>query len=190
MVVPTLSLPNTYTITYGDGDEQVTVPDISCTDTPCRHLINFTDDNRPSSDFTVSLTVSNILGSGQRVNALHQSKWCFIEQHTYMYICLFPVPVNLSPLVNLVINVTGETSVDISLALSMDFQGSTNLTVDYGICPNRNTFNMISPGSGMANDSVSVTLAIESDQKYCASIFLNQEGLVFQVFQVFQSSRL
>ncbi len=73
MVTPTLSLSNIYTISF--GDEQVIVPANNCTDTPCQYQISFSDSNRPSNDFTVSLTVSNILGSGQRVNAPHQSKW-------------------------------------------------------------------------------------------------------------------
>ncbi len=109
--------------------------------------------------------------------------------HVYRDIC--SVPVNISPLVNLNIIVTNETIVNISLALSMDFQGSTNLIVGYGICPNRTTFMMSSNMSGMANEMVQIPLfEIESDEVYCASIFFNQEGLVFHVLGGFSSSKL
>ncbi len=50
-----------------------------CNATLCQYQINFTSDNRPSDDFTVSVTVSNGLGGGQSVNTAFQGEFDIVH---------------------------------------------------------------------------------------------------------------
>ncbi len=50
-----------------------------CNATLCQYQTNFTSDNRPSNDFTVSVTVSNGIGGGQSVNTPFQGEFDIVH---------------------------------------------------------------------------------------------------------------
>ena len=85
LVAPSLLLSNTYTISY--DNEQVLVPESSCSATLCQYQTNFTSDNRPSNDFIVSVTVSNGIGNGQSVNTPFQGEFD-IGHPSQNYLCM------------------------------------------------------------------------------------------------------
>ncbi len=64
-VAPGLSPAVTYSVRTV-GDPQVVFTG-NCNATLCQYLTEFTDDNRPSNDFSVTVTVSNGIGGGQSV---------------------------------------------------------------------------------------------------------------------------
>ncbi len=73
VVAPGLSPPISYSVRT-IGDPQVVLMG-NCNATLCQYFTNFTSDNRPSNDLTVTVTVSNGIGSGQSVNAPFQGKF-------------------------------------------------------------------------------------------------------------------
>ncbi len=72
-VAPGLSPAVTYSVRT-IGDLQV-VSIGNCNATLCQYHTNFTNDNRPSNDFTVTVIVSNGIGGGQSVNAPFQGEF-------------------------------------------------------------------------------------------------------------------
>ncbi|XP_064393598.1 uncharacterized protein LOC135341050 isoform X2 [Halichondria panicea] len=149
------------------GDPQVVLKG-NCNATLCQYQTEFTSDNRPSNDFTVTVTVSNGIGGDQSVNTP------------------FQVPVNISSLVTLTVVVI-DSNANVSARLSSGFQGSTGLTVTYGITPNCDANTMMT-ANGMAGDTLKVVLAsLQPDLTYCYSIYFNQRVLSFKVVGVFRS---
>ena len=69
-VAPGLSPAVTYSVRTV-GDPQVVLTG-NCNATLCQYQTEFTSDNRPSNDFTVTVTVSNGIGGGQSVNTSFQ----------------------------------------------------------------------------------------------------------------------
>ncbi len=75
-----------------------------------------------------------------------------------------------------------------SARLSSGFQGSTGLTVTYGIMPNCDANTVMSANNGMAEDTLKVILtSLQSISTYCYSIYLTQGELSFKVVGVFRS---
>ncbi len=72
-VAPGLSPAVTYSV-QTVGDPQV-VSMGNCNATLCQYQTDFTSDNHPSNDFTVTVTVSNGIGGGQSVNAPFQREF-------------------------------------------------------------------------------------------------------------------
>ncbi len=96
------------------------------------------------------------------------------------------MPVNISSLVTLTVVVI-DSNANVSARLSSGFQGSTGLTVTYGITPNCDANTMMT-ANGMAGDTLKVVLAsLQPDLTYCYSIYFNQRVLSFKVVGVFRS---
>ena len=76
-VAPGLSPPVTYSV-QTVGDPQV-VSMGNCNTTLCQYLNSFTSDNRPSNDFTVTVTVSNGIGDDQSVNTSFQGEFNIVH---------------------------------------------------------------------------------------------------------------
>ena len=51
----------------------------NCNATLCQYLTNFPIDNRPSNDFTVTVTVYNGIGGGQSVNTSFQGEFDIVH---------------------------------------------------------------------------------------------------------------
>ncbi|XP_064397731.1 uncharacterized protein LOC135344450 [Halichondria panicea] len=163
VVAPGLSPAVTYSV-QTVGDPQVVLMS-DCNATLCQYQTNFISDNRPSNPFTVTVTVSNGIGGGQSVNTP------------------FQVPVSISSLVTLTV-VVKDSNATVSARLSSGFQGSTGLTVTYGIMSNCDANTVIS-ANGTAGDTLEVILT--SLQPYCYSIYFNQGVLSFKVTGVLRS---
>ncbi len=99
------------------------------------------------------------------------------------------MPVSISSLVTLTV-VVMDSNANVSASLSSGFQGSTGLTVTYGIMPNCDANTMISANNGMAEDTLEVALAsLQPNLIYCYSIYFNQGELLFKVVGMFRSGR-
>ncbi len=78
----------------------------------------------------------------------------------------------------------------VSARLSSGFQGSTGLTVTYGIIPDC-VANTVMSANGMAGDTLEVFLtSLQPDFAYCYSIYFNQGVLLFKVIGVLRSGGL
>ena len=67
-----------------------------------------------------------------------------------------------------------DSNATVSANLSSGFQGSTGLTVMYGITPNCDA-NTVMSTNGMAGDTLEVVLtSLQPDSTYCYSIYFNQ----------------
>ncbi len=71
-VAPGLSAAVIYSVRTLGYPQVVLMGD--CNATLCQYQTNFTCDNRPSNDFTVTVTVSNGIGGDQSVNTSFQGE--------------------------------------------------------------------------------------------------------------------
>ena len=95
------------------------------------------------------------------------------------------MPANISSLVTLTVVVIG-SNVTVSARLSSGFQGSTSLTVTYGIMPNCDA-NTVMTANGIAGDTLEVVLtSLQPDLTYSIYECSAQVSLIIiqQVFQV------
>ena len=134
-VAPGLSPPVTYSVRT-IGDPQVVLMS-NCNATLCQYQTEFTSDNPPSNDFTLTVTVSNGIGGGQSVNAPFQGEFDIVHPCSLTTEYFFAVPIAISSLVTLTVVVI-DSNANVSANVSSGFQGSTGLTVTYGITPNCN----------------------------------------------------
>ncbi|XP_064397560.1 uncharacterized protein LOC135344313 isoform X2 [Halichondria panicea] len=166
-VAPGLSPAVTYSVRTV-GDPQVVLTG-NCNATLCQYQTEFTSDNRPSNDFTVTVTVSNGIGGGQSVNTSFQA------------------PASISSFVTLTVLVVG-SSATVSARLTSGFRGLTGLTVIYGITPNCDANTLISANNGMAGDTLDVVLtSLQPNFTYCYSVYFNQGVLSFNVMGILRS---
>ena len=101
----------------------------------------------------------------------------------------FAAPFNISSLVTLTVVVV-DSNANVSANLSSGFQGSTGLTVTYGITPNCDANTVMSANNGMAGDTLEVTLAsLQPNLTYCYHIYFNQGELLFKVMGMFRSGK-
>ncbi len=155
----------------------------NCNATLCQYQTEFTSDNRPSNDFTVTVTVSNGIGGGQSVNTPFQGEFDIVYPIYYF----FAVPASISSLVTSTVVVT-DSSTTVSANVSSGFQGSTGLTVIYGIMPNCDANTVMSANNSMAGDTLKVVLTfLQPDLTYCYSIYFNQGVLSLKVMGVLRS---
>ena len=97
------------------------------------------------------------------------------------------MPASISSLVTSIVVVI-DSNATVSARLSSGFQGSTGLTVTYGITPNCDANTVISANNGMAGDTLEVVLtSLQPDFAYCYSIYFNQGVLSFKVVGVLRS---
>ena len=98
------------------------------------------------------------------------------------------MPASVSSLVTLTVVVI-DSSATVSARLSSGFQGSTGLTVTYGIMPDCVTNTAMSANSmAGAGDTLEVILtSLQSDFTYCYSIYFNQGVLSFKVMGMLRS---
>ncbi len=90
------------------------------------------------------------------------------------------MPASISSLVTLAVVVI-DSNATVSANLSSGFQGSTGLTVIYGITPNCDA-NTVMSANGTAGETLEVVLtSLQSDFTYCYSIYFNQGELSFKV---------
>ena len=83
-----------------------------------------------------------------------------------------------------------DSSASVFARLSSGFQGSTGLTVTYGIMPDC-VANTVMSANGMAGDTLEVFLtSLQPDFAYCYSIYFNQGVLSFKVMGVLRSGGL
>ena len=96
------------------------------------------------------------------------------------------MPVSISSLVTLTV-VVKDSNATVSARLSSGFQGSTSLTVTYGIMSNCDANTVIS-ANGMARDTLEVILtSLQPDLTFCYFIYFNQGVLSFKVMGVLRS---
>ncbi len=131
----------------------------NCNATLCQYLTEFPSDNRPSNDFTVTVTVSNGIGGGQPVNTSFQGGFDIVHPCSVTIEYFFAVPVNISSLVTLTVVVVMDSNATVSANLPNGFQGSTGLTVTYGITPNCDANTVMSANNGVAGDTLELILA-------------------------------
>ncbi|XP_064397779.1 uncharacterized protein LOC135344489 isoform X2 [Halichondria panicea] len=167
-VAPGFSPAVTYSVRIVSDPQMVLTG--NCNATLCQYLTNFTSDNPPSNNFTVTITVSNGIGGGQSVITSSQ------------------LPFNiLSSLATLTVVVI-DSNANVTANLSSGFRGSTGLTVTYGITPNTDANTVMSANNGMAGDTLEVILtSLQPNLTYCYSIYLTQGVLLFKVVGVFRS---
>ena len=165
-VAPGLSPPVTYSVRTV-GDPQVVLMS-NCNATLCQYQTEFTSDNPPSNDFTLTVTVSNGIGGGQSVNAPFQGEFDIVHPCSLTTEYFFAVPIAISSLVTLTVVVI-DSNANVSANVSSGFQGSTGLTVTYGITPNCNA-NTVMSANGMAEDTLEVVLtSLQPNSSYCYS---------------------
>ncbi len=82
-----------------------------------------------------------------------------------------------------------DSNANVSANLSSGFQGSTGLTVTYGITPNCDANTVMSANNVMAGDTLEVVLtSLQPDSTYCYSNYFNQGVLSLKVTRMFRSS--
>ena len=90
------------------------------------------------------------------------------------------MPANISSLVTLTVVVI-DSNANVTAILSSGFQGSTGLTVTYGIMLNCDA-NTVMSAISMAGDTLEVVLtSLQPNSTYCYSIYLTQGDLLFKV---------
>ena len=184
-VAPGLSPAVTYSVRT-IGDPQV-IPMGICNATLCQYQTEFTSDNRPSNDFTVTVTVSNGIAGGQSVNTPFQGEFDIVHPYSLTTEYFFAAPVNISSLVTLTVVVI-DSNANVSANVSSGFQGSTGLTVTYGITPNCDANTVMSADNDMVGDTLEVVLtSLQPDLTYCYSVYFNQGELLFKVVGMFRS---
>ncbi len=96
------------------------------------------------------------------------------------------MPASVSSLVTLTVVVI-DSSATVSARLSSGFQGSTGLTVTYGIMPDC-VANTVMSANGMAGDTLGVILkSVQPNFTYCYSIYFNQGVVSFKLMGMLRS---
>ena len=186
-VAPGFSPAVTYSVRTVSDPQMVLTG--NCNATLCQYLTNFTSDNPPSNNFTVTITVSNGIGGGQSVITSSQREFHIVHSCSLTTDYFFAVPFNiiLSSLVTLTVVVI-DSNANVTANLSSGFRGSTGLTVTYGITPNCDANTVMSANNGMAGDTLEIILSsLQPNLTYCYSIYLTQGELLFKMVGVFRS---
>ena len=174
-VAPGFSPAVTYSVRTVSDPQMVLTG--NCNATLCQYLTNFTSDNPPSNNFTVTIIVSNGIGGGQSVITSFQREFDIVYPCSLTTDYFFAVPFNISSLVTLTVVVVDSNAI-VSASGS---QGSTGLTVTYGITPNCDA-------NTVMGDTLEVILtSLQPNSSYCYSIYLTQGALLFKVVGVFRS---
>ncbi len=104
-----------------------------------------------------------------------------------MYIVVVSVPAIVSSLANVNVAVMGSNAI-LSTELTTSFQGSTSLTVSYGVMPNCTTNTVLSTTSGGAGDTLTVALtSIISEVTYCYTASVVSGPFTLQITGVFRT---